>query len=102
MDGTPASRMVAAPCPGDFLGVMSGQLRYTSKLRYSDKAIQGRNPKLWHELSKITSKLSRMRSADLGTEPNVTLTWKKYNGQQAMNWRVEAVANKEIRPFEEL
>ncbi|KAF8850019.1 hypothetical protein BDZ45DRAFT_680080 [Acephala macrosclerotiorum] len=107
-NGTPASRVVAAPCPvvpilpGDFLGVMSGQLRYTSKLECSDEAIQGPDPKQWLDFSKITGKLSCMRSADLGTEANVTLTWKKYNDQHGMNWRVEVVAAKEIWPFEEL
>jgi hypothetical protein len=107
-DGVPASRVVVAPCPvvpilpGDFLGVMSGQLRYTPELGCSDKAIQGPDPKLWLDFSKITGKLSCMRSAALGTEANVTLTWKKYNGQHGMNWRVEVVATKEIWPFEEL
>ena len=44
-NGAPASRVVAAPCPvvpilpGDFLGVMSGQLRYTLEPGCSDKAI---------------------------------------------------------------
>jgi hypothetical protein len=42
-----------------------------------------------------------MRSADLGTEANVTLTWKRYY-QHGMDWRVEVVAIKEIWPFEEL
>jgi hypothetical protein len=52
-DGVPTSRVVVAPCPvvpilpGDFLGVMSGQLRYTPELGCSDKAIQGPDPKLW-------------------------------------------------------
>lgn len=51
-NGAPASLVVAAPCPvvsilpGDFLGVMSGQLRYTPELGCSDKAIQGPDPKL--------------------------------------------------------
>jgi hypothetical protein len=107
-DGVPASRVVVAPCPvvpilpGDFLGVMSGQLRYTPELGCSDKAIQGPDPKLWLDFSKITGKLSCMRSAALGTEANVTLTWKKYNDQHGINWRVEVVATKEIWPFEEL
>jgi hypothetical protein len=107
-NGAPASRVVAAPCPvvpilpGDFLGVMSGQLRYTPELGCSDKAMQGPDPKLWLDLSKITGKLSCMRSADLGTEANVTLTWKRYNDEHGMNWRIEVVATKEIWPFEEL
>jgi hypothetical protein len=100
--------MVASPCPvvlilpGDFLGVMSGQLRYTPELGCSDKAIQGPDPKLWLDFSKVSGKLSCMRSVDLGTEANVTLTWKGYNDQHGMNWRVEVVATKEIWPFEEL
>jgi hypothetical protein len=108
LDGTPASRIVVSPCPivpilpGDFLGVMSGQLRYTPELGCSTKAIQGPDPKLWLDFSKITGKLSCMRSVDLGTEANVTLTWKTYNDQHGMNWRVEVVATKEIWPFEEL
>lgn len=87
----PASRVVAAPCPvvpilpGDFLGVMSGQLRYTPELGCSDKAIQGPDPKLWLDFSKITGKLSCMRLADLGTEANVTLTWKRYNDEHGIN-----------------
>ena len=80
LDGTPASRMAASPCPvvpilqGDFLGVMSGQLRYIPEPGCSHKAIHGPNPKLWLDFPKITSKLSCMRSEDLGTEANVTLT----------------------------
>jgi hypothetical protein len=54
-----------------------------------------------NDFSKITGKLSCMRSADLGTEANVTLTWKRYY-QHGMDWRVEVVAIKEIWPFEEL
>jgi len=52
LDGTPASRIVVALCPvapilpGDFLGVMSGQLRYTLESIYSDKAILGLYPNL--------------------------------------------------------
>ena len=38
-----------------------------------------------NDFSKITGKLSCMRSADLGTEANVTLTWKRYNDQYGMN-----------------
>jgi hypothetical protein len=97
-----------APCPvipilpGDFLGVMSGQLRYTPEVGRSDEAIQGPYPKLWLDFSKITGKLSCMRSAELDTEANVTLTWKGYNDQHGMDWRVEVVATKEIWPFEEL
>jgi hypothetical protein len=85
-DGTPASRIVVAPCPvapilpGDFVGVMSGQLRYTRGFIYSDKAITGPDPNLWLDFSKITGKLSCMRSTELGREANVTLTWKAYNG----------------------
>jgi hypothetical protein len=43
-----------------------------------------------------------MRTAALGTEANVALTWKRYNDQHGMNWRIEVVATKEIWPFEEL
>jgi hypothetical protein len=81
---------------------MSGQLRYTPELGCSDKAIQGPDPKLWLDFSKITGKLSCMRSADLGTEANVTLTWKRYNDEHGINWRIEVVATQEIWPFEEL
>ena len=108
LDGTPASRTVVAPCPvipiqpGDFLGVMSGQLRYTPEVGRSDKAIQGPDSKLWLDFSEITGKLSCMRTAALGTEANVALTWKRYNDQHGMNWRIEVVATKEIWPFEEL
>jgi hypothetical protein len=91
-----------APCPvipiqpGDFLGVMSGQLRYTPEVGRSDKAIQGPDSKLWLDFSEITGKLSCMRTAALGTEANVALTWKRYNDQHGMNWRIEVVATKEI------
>jgi hypothetical protein len=50
--GTPASRMVASLCPvvprlpREFLGVKSGQLRYTPELGSSDKATQGPDLKL--------------------------------------------------------
>jgi hypothetical protein len=107
-DGTPASRIVVVPCPvapilpGDFLGVMSGQLRYTPESIDSDKAITGPDPNLWLDFSKITGKLSCMRSTELGREANVTLTWKAYNDQHGLNWRIEVVASKEIWPFEEL
>jgi hypothetical protein len=37
-----------------------------------------------------------MRTAALGTEANVALTWKRYNDQHGMNWRIEVVATKEI------
>jgi hypothetical protein len=66
LDGTPASRTVVAPCPvipiqsGDFLGVMSGQLRYTPEVGRSDKAIQEPDSKLWLDFSEITGKLSCM------------------------------------------
>jgi hypothetical protein len=43
-----------------------------------------------------------MRTAALGTEANVALTWKRYNDQYGVNWRIEVVATKEIWPFEEL
>jgi hypothetical protein len=108
LDGTPASRIVVVPCPvapilpGDFLGVMSGQLRYTPESIYSDKAITGPHPNLWLDFSKITGKLSCMRSTELGREANVTLTWKAYSDQHGLNWRIEVVASKEIWPFEEL
>ncbi|KAH8745330.1 hypothetical protein BGZ57DRAFT_778453, partial [Hyaloscypha finlandica] len=59
---------------GDFLGVMSGQLRYTPEVGRSDKAIQGPDSKLWLDFSEITGKLSCMRTAALGTEANVALT----------------------------
>ena len=74
------------------LGVISGQLRYTPELGCSDKAIQGPDPKLWLDFSKITGKLSCMRPADWGTEANVTLTWKRYNDEHGINWRIEVVA----------
>jgi hypothetical protein len=63
-DEIPTSKIVTSPCPvvpilpGYFLGVMSGQLRYTPELRCSDKAIQGLDPKLWLDFSKVTGKLS--------------------------------------------
>jgi len=107
IDGTPASRTIVAPCPvvpiqpGDFLGVMSGQLRYTSEAGRPDEATQGPDPNLWLDFSKITSKLSCMRSG-IGTKANVALTWKSYKDQHGMNWRVEVVATKEIWPFHEL
>jgi hypothetical protein len=81
---------------------MSGQLRYIPEIGRSDKAIQGPYPKLWLDFSKTSGKLSCMRSAELGNEANVTLTWKGYNDQHGMDWRVEVVATKEIWPFEEL
>ena len=86
-DETPASKIVASPCPvvpiltEDFLGVMSGQLQYIPELRCSDKAIKRPDLKIWLDFSKITGKLSCVRSADFGTEANVTLTWKRYNNQ---------------------
>ncbi|KIM93102.1 hypothetical protein OIDMADRAFT_149819 [Oidiodendron maius Zn] len=107
-DGTPASGIVVVPCPvapilpGDFLGVMSGQLRYTPESTYSDKAITGPDPNLWLDFSKITGKLSCMRLTELDREANVTLTWKAYNNQHGPNWRIDVVASKEIWPFEEL
>jgi hypothetical protein len=108
LNGTPASRIVVAPCPvvpilpGDFLGVMSGQLRYTPEPVCSNKAIPGPCPNLWLDFSKITGKLSCMRSTELDKEANVMLTWKRYNELHGLNWRVEVVATKEIGPFEEL
>ena len=45
LNKTPTSKTVVAPCPvisiqlGDFLGVMSGQLRYIPEVGRSDKAI---------------------------------------------------------------
>jgi hypothetical protein len=69
-----------APClvipilPGDFLGVISGQLRYTLEVGRFDKAIQGPDSKLWLDFSEITSKLSCIRTAALGTKANVALT----------------------------
>ncbi|PQE22102.1 Proto-oncogene tyrosine- kinase ROS protein [Rutstroemia sp. NJR-2017a BVV2] len=83
INGTPASRTVAAPCPvvpilpGDFLGVMSGQLRYTPDVDRSGKAIQGPDPKLWLDFSKITGKLSCMRTAALGTQGQRRLDMEK-------------------------
>jgi hypothetical protein len=108
IDGTPASRTVVAPCPivpispGDFLGVMSGKLRYTSEVGRSNNAIQGPYPKLWLDFSKITGKLSCMKAAESANEPNVTLTWKRYDSESGVDWRVDIVATKEIWPFEEL
>ena len=107
-DGTPASSIVVAPCPvvpilpGDFLGVMSGQLRYTLEVSGSSKAIQGPHPNLWLDFSQTSGKLSCMRPAELDNEANAILTWKRYNDQHGMDWRVEVVAAKKIWPFEEL
>ena len=81
---------------------MSGQLRYTSEVGRSDKAIQGPDSKLWLDFSEITGKLSYIRTAALGTEVNVALTWKRYNDQHGTNWRIKVVATKEILPFAEL
>jgi hypothetical protein len=75
---------------------MLGQLRYTSEVGRSDKAIQRPDSKLWLDFSEITGKLSCMRMAALGTEANVALTWKRYNDQHGINWRIEVVATKEI------
>jgi hypothetical protein len=64
LDGAAASRTAVAPCPvipiapGEFLGVLSGQLRYTQEVGNSDKAIRGPHPKLWLDFSKFTGKLS--------------------------------------------
>lgn len=43
-----------------------------------------------------------MKTAEFGTEANVAFTWKRYNDQHGMDWRIEVVATKEIWPFEEL
>ena len=80
---------------------MSGQLRYTSEAGRPNEAIQGPDPNLWLDFSKITSKLSCMRSG-IGTKSNVALTWKSYKDQHGMNWRVEVVATEQIWPFQEL
>ncbi|KAG4438633.1 hypothetical protein IFR05_005877 [Cadophora sp. M221] len=107
INGASASRTIVAPCPvvpiqpGDFLGVMSGQLRYTLEAGRLDEAIQGPDPNLWLNFFKITGKLNYMRSG-IGTKANVALTWKGYKDQHGMNWRVEVVATIEIWPFHEL
>jgi hypothetical protein len=77
-------------------------LRYTPEVGRSDKAIQEPDSKLWLDFLEITGKLSYIRTAVLGTEANVALTWKRYNDQHDINWRIEVMATKEIWPFEEL
>lgn len=80
---------------------MSGQLRHTSEVGRPDEAIQGPDPKLWLDFSKITGKLSYIRSG-IRTKANVALTWKSYKDQHCMNWRVKVMATDEIWPFQEL
>lgn len=83
IDKTLVLRIIVAPCLviliqlGDFFGVMSGQLQYTSEAGRSNEAIQGPDPNLWLDFFKIISKLSCIRSR-IGTKLNVALTWKSY------------------------
>lgn len=104
IDGTPAPRTTVAQCPvvpvapGDFLGVMSGRLRYTLEVDNPKKAVLSRHPKLWLDFSELTGKLNCMNRQ----KSNVSLTWKPYNGKHGFDWRIEVVATKEIWPFQEL
>lgn len=91
--------------PGDFLGILSGKLRYTDQK--PSRAIKGPVPGLWLDYLEIPGKLSQMKIAKSGEKTNVCLAWEGVNevkGEKSFcqYWRVLVVATREIMPFDQL
>ncbi|KFY80511.1 hypothetical protein V499_00635 [Pseudogymnoascus sp. VKM F-103] len=64
-------------CPGDFLGIFAGKLRYLDSKPL--RAIKGPIPRLWLDYSEFPSKLNQMRVAKPGESTNVCLAWEAVN-----------------------
>ena len=79
-NGDPVSTIAVAVCPiipvlsGDFLGVMSGRVRYTTDVGTPAKYVQGPLPNLWLDFSQFTGRLSCMKVAENDDDVNVRLS----------------------------
>jgi hypothetical protein len=106
-NGELASITAVAVCPivpvllGDFLGVMSGRVCYTTEVDDNAKYIQGPLPNLWLDFSHFTGRLSCMEVAE-NDDANVRLNWKSVDSKDDPEWRVEVIATQNIGPFEQL
>ena len=90
---------------GDFLGVFSGNVRFTEHVKVI-QAIPGPTAKLWLDYSQVTGTLIQMQVAKPGGDSNVRLEWEAVNEMDKMgpcvSWRVLVLATREIMPFEPL
>ena len=108
IQGKPVSNITVAVCPivpvvpGDFLGVLSGKVRYATEVGNITKYVQGPSPNLWLDFSKFTGRLSCMKIAEKDDEINVKLSWKRIDCENGPDWRIEVTATKPIGPFEQL
>jgi hypothetical protein len=108
LNGELASIRAVAVCPivpvlsGDFLGVMSGRVRYTTEIGTPAKYIQGPLLNLWLDFSHFTGRLSCMKVVENGDDVNVQLNWKSVDSEDGQEWRVEVIATQNIGPFEQL
>jgi hypothetical protein len=91
--------------PGDFLGIFSGQLRYTDQK--PSRSIPGPVPNLWLDHSVVMGKLGRIGVAKAGEMTNVCLAWEGVNevkGEASFcqYLRILVIATRHIMPFDHL
>lgn len=89
--------------PGDFLGIFSGEIRYTNSVSETH-GIPGPEKKLWLDYSRTTGALNLMRVSLPGQDANVHLRWESYRPDKNSQtiWRVAVRAASEIKPFAEI
>lgn len=87
--------------PGDFLGIFSGEIRYSNSLSKTH-GIPGPQEKLWLDYSRITGALNLMQTTWSGQAANVSLQWESYQPAKKSKavWRVAVRAVRAIKPFE--
>lgn len=111
LSGKPASTRLLAVSPlvsvspGDFLGTLSGRLRYTNQK--PARSIQGPVQGLWLDYSEVMGKLNRIKVAKASEQTNVCLVWEGVNevkGEKSFcqYWRVLVIATRCIKPFDQL
>ncbi|KAK8146533.1 hypothetical protein G3M48_002995 [Beauveria asiatica] len=89
--------------PGDFLGIFSGEIRYSTTVD-GIYGIPGPQEKLWLDYSRITGALNLMGVTLPGQDANVYLQWESYQPDKKSQavWRIAVRAARAIRPFEEI
>lgn len=89
--------------PGDFLGIFSGEIRYSSSFNETH-GIPGPQEKLWLDYSRITGALNLMQTTWPGQDSNVCLQWESYVPAKKSKaiWRIAVRAVRAIEPFEEI
>ncbi len=89
--------------PGDFLGIFSGELRYSNNF---DEAhgVPGPWENFWLDYSRVTGVLNLARVALSDEVANVCLQWESYKSEKRSPavWRIAVRATRVIKPFEEI